>query len=65
MVMERGYMVERRVGTKVECGRTIRSRVVIGVPLGIVVGGSLLGMARCDVWRGRLVLRGIVRMDLG
>ena len=31
----------------------------------IVVGGRLLGMARFEVWKGRLVLHGIVRMDFG
>ena len=63
--MEEGYMVERRVGIGVECSRIAWSGVVIGMPLGIVVGGSLLGMARFEVWKDRLVLRGIVRMDFG
>ena len=35
------------------------------VPLGIMVGGSLLEMERFEVWRDRLVLCGIVRIDFG
>ena len=58
-------MVERRVGVEVVCSRTPWSGVVIGVPLGIVVDGSLLGMAWFDVWRGRLAFRGVVRKDSG
>ena len=50
-------MVERRVGIEVEC--SMIARVVIGMPLGIVVGGRLLGMAWFDVWKGRLALHGI------
>ena len=60
VVMERGYMVERRVGIELECSGIVWSGVVIWVLLDIVVGGSLLGMAWFAGWKGRLVLHGIV-----
>ena len=56
------YIAERRVEIEVEYSRTAWLGVVNGVPL---VGGSLLGMAWFDVWKGRSALRGIVRMDFG
>ena len=50
-VVIEGCMVERRVGIEVECGRTVclKMVVVIGMPLDIVGGSWLLGMAWFDM----------------